>query len=202
VTTAADLIDLATGLLEDPGNDVWGRTELLGYLNDGLKYLASKRPAEFVASEVVELAEGSKQSLPAGSIAVVRPICNMDGTGTVRGRSIRFVDLNLLDASSPTWRTTSPGETRQLALSPDPRSEFWVSPPADAGSKIELMVERDPVVHTQGTTLEVDAKWHPALINYMVSRALSKDSEYAQDGKAAAFLQVFMNQVEPPVEPQ
>ncbi|MFM1891827.1 MAG: Serratia phage Parlo, partial [Pseudomonadota bacterium] len=76
MATAADLIDLATGLLEDPGNDVWGRTELLEYLNDGLKALAAKRPDEFVTTAVVTLVEGPRQSLPDAYVALLRPLSN------------------------------------------------------------------------------------------------------------------------------
>lgn len=197
MTTAAALIDLATGLLEDPGNDVWGRTELLGYLNDALKALAEKLPGEFVQIAVLTLAAGTKQTVPAGTVGIIRPVGNIDATETVRGRVIRPVDKALLDAGAPSWMTATPGVTRQLAISPSSDSDFWVSPPAVAGAKIEAEVEVDPTVASQSSTLEVDAKYHPALVDYVVFRALSKDSEYAVDGKAAAFFEKFLNAVSP-----
>jgi len=202
MATAADLIDLATGLLEDPANDVWGRTELLEYLNDGLKALAAKRPDEFVVTAVVTLAEGPKQSLPSDYVALLRPLSNIDNAETTRGRAIRLVPKELLDNASPGWMLAPQSTTREVALSPDQSSEFWVYPPAVAGAKLELEVERNPSVMTQGSAVPVNAKFHPALVDYVVFRALSKDSEYAVDGKAGAFYQSFMNHIGGPGEPQ
>lgn len=193
MATAADLIDSATVLLGDPGNDVWGRTELLGYLNDGLKVVATKVPDQFTATIVVTLASGPKQTLPAGVDRMIMPVCNIDNAETTRGRAVRMIDKWMLDAQSPGWMGSTPGTTREVAYRPEVPHEFWVSPPANGGSKLEVQVAKDPTVHSQGTVVEVDAVYHPALIDYMVYRALSKDVEYAADGKAASFYQSFMN---------
>lgn len=199
MATAGDLIDLATSELGDPGNAVWGRTKLLGYLNDGLKQLAFYRPAEFVAHSTVTLVAGAKQTLPDNVVGIVSPICNLDATGLVRGRAIRLVQKPLLDAAAPNWQFADAGETRQIVLAPDPGNEFYVSPPAIDGAKIELQCEVNPEVVAQGTTLKVDAKWHPSLVNYVIFRALAEDADYgADDGRAARFYELFLSVVKVP----
>lgn len=203
-STASELLDTVSRELEDPSNDTWGRYELLNFLNDGLRALAAIRPEEFVTTGVYQLEPGARQTIPLGVLSLFRPVCNTNATGSVRGRAIRQVTVESLDSASPNWRAATPGAViRECAIPDITALEYWVSPPAQGGNYIELYVSKAPEILLNGSAIPCSPDYYPALIDYVVYRALAKDSEYgAQDGRAENFYKKFLNLVAPPAPPQ
>jgi hypothetical protein len=198
-STASELLDTVSRELEDPSNDTWGRYELLGFLNDGLRALAAFRPEEFLTCVVYPLVPGTRQTLPYGTLVAYRAMCNTNSSGTTRGRAIRMVTVESLDASSPGWRSaTATTAVRECAIPDNSALEYWVSPPSDGAGYIEMSVSKAPEILLNAATIPCTPDYYPALIDYVVYRALAKDAEYgAQDGRAELFYKKFLNLAAP-----
>lgn len=201
--TASDLLDTVSRELEDPSNDTWGRFELLNFLNDAVRALAALRPEEFVTTGIYQLVAGARQTVPLGVLSLYRPVCNTNSNGTTRGRSIRQVSIEALDAAAPNWRAATPTSVvRECAIPEETSLEYWVSPPSSGGNYVELYVSKAPEILLNGAPLPCSPDYYPALIDYVIYRALAKDSEYgAQDGRAENFYKKFMLLAAPP-QPQ
>lgn len=199
-STASELLDTVSRELEDPSNDTWGRFELLLFLNDGLRALASFRPGEFTGSAIFPLAAGARQTVSQGVMAIYRALGNTNIDGSVRGRAIRTVLIDSLDAASPNWRNATPSATiRECAIPPDQSVEYWVNPPAVGGGYIELLVAQAPQTMLNASPVPCSPEYYPALVDYTVYRALAKDAEYgAQDGRAQSFYAKFLALAAPP----
>jgi len=194
MTKASDIVDRASQLLNDRG-EVWPRSELLDYLNAALGKLVDKVPDQFVTDEEVVQVAGVQQTLPAGGVAFMRPLHNVDGQGNA-GRAPRLVSRDLLDRSSPNWQSATPGEARQVAHDPRYPRTWWVSPPQTGGEKMRIeFVKRADLIDFDDL-IPVDARYESALVNYVLYRALSKDEDYAaQDGRAALHFAAFQDDV-------
>ena len=67
-TDAKTIIDKASLLLADVSQSFWLVSELLGWLNDGQRDIATVMPQANVKNSAVQLVAGVKQSLPRDGI--------------------------------------------------------------------------------------------------------------------------------------
>jgi hypothetical protein len=175
----------------------WSEPELLDYLNQGFEEAVALRPEIGATTAVVELAAGTRQSLPAGGLRLLDISRNM--VGATPGRVIRQVDRDNLDGGDPDWHMATPAATI-WEFTYDAKREpkaFYVNPPAIAETEIELVYSRVPeyVVFATGweaLPIPLDNIYHTAWINYMIYRALNKMTDYAmEEGRAIAHLKQF-----------
>jgi len=181
MATANDLTSRAAAVLNDPGNANWSAADLLVYLNDGLQLMVLRVPEQFATVQDIVLVAGAKQALPAPSALLLNVL------KVASGRTPRLVDRAALDAFSPSWQAAAQGETREWAYNPKDPFVFWVSPPAVAAAALTIETADYPAVLAGGSTVPVDDAYHPALVDYVVYRALSKDADYAADDNRAGF---------------
>lgn len=190
MATAQALLDRASIQLHDETGVDWPDSELLGYLNEALADLVSHQPGEFASTETVTHTTGVRQTLPAGAVALLRVQHALTPTGAA-SRAATMFNFIAMDTVSPIWRRARPGPVRQWAYDPrDPRV-YWVYPPSD-GSQALIELVREPQALTSVDPLPVSVRFNGALLDYVLYRAYSKDTEYAgQDGRAALHYQAY-----------
>lgn len=198
LTTQAVVTRVAT-LLQDTSNVRWPTAELVLWVSDAQREIASYKPDAFVKTQVVTLVAGSKQSLPSDGVTLIDVIRNMGTTGTTPGRAPRLVSREILDAQLPTWHTDNPSaEVRHYVFDPANQKTFYVQPPqpsANQGS-LEIVYSAAPSEVTLVGNLVLDDTWINTITNYVMHRAYSKDAEYAANANlAAAYYQAFVSQM-------
>jgi len=178
---ASTIIDRASGLLQDPTNVRWSRAEHLTHLNAGQRALVLFKPNAYTKSALVTLVAGTKQSLPdeaAGLIDIPR---------NDAGPAITVSDRKLMDAQNPNWHAATASATvKHYFYNALDVRRFYVYPPAIAGSKVEAVYPATPPNIAENAVILVDDIYEDALLNYVMFRAYSKDTEYAASANMAA----------------
>lgn len=191
-------------LLNDQDGTRWLDSELVAWINDSQKLIAMARPDASVTNGALTLSAGTKQSIPATAFRLLDVMRNLASDGVTGGRSIRIVDREVLDSQDPMWHTTAASGTIKHFIydNRDPKN-FYVYPPAAAGTKIEAMYSITPteivynsvdVPGTMNTVLTVSPIYLEAVVNYVMYRSYSKDAEFSQNPQlAAGYLQTVFS---------
>jgi hypothetical protein len=116
----------------------------------------------------------------------------MDAPCNHSGESISVVSRELMDAQNYGWRNARAAAViRHVMIDPGTPHDFLVYPPSDGTAKIDLVCAMIP-----GNTLLLDAIWTPAVLNYVLFRAYSKDAEFAGNAQIAmVYYQAFQAQI-------
>jgi hypothetical protein len=194
---ATELLSRCGDILQDVTNVRWAVPELLRWANDAARETILRRPAARALAKVLTLAAGTKQALPAGGIELLDVVRNIAADGTTPGRIVRRVDRQLLDDQNPDWHNLrAAAKVKHYTFDERAPSIFYCYPPAVAGAKVEVLYsELPPTLTAAEDTLDMGAEYINVLVHYMVFRALSKDSEYANGAIAAAHYQAFVDAV-------
>lgn len=194
---ASDLITGVSIALQDTSFVRWSIAELLIYLNQGQKEIAAFKPNASITNASVQLVQGSKQSLPSGGLVLIDVTRNMGSDGTTAGNAVRIVSRGVLDAQIPGWHTSAlaSGTVKHYVYTPLDPTRFYVYPPQPASpTYVEIVYGKlptdvaanaDPLQLPAGS-ISVDDVYGPALHNYMMYRAFSKDSEVAANAELAS----------------
>ena len=192
--TAQAILDKAKIVLQDTTSIRWPEGELLTWLNDAQREIASLRPDVSNVTASVALVAGTRQALPSAGAVLIAVRRNMGSDGATPGAAVRKVPLDLLDSQRPGWHT----EAQSAAVkhySFDPRTPrlYYVYPPAVAGTQVELVYDAPPaVVTTASGTITIDDEYANALLEYILFRAYSKDHEAIGNAeRAMAHRQLF-----------
>lgn len=197
--TPNEILTRAGDILQDQTNVRWAQAELLRYLNDGRRELAIHRPDIYSTSTAVTLVAGSQQTIPSDGNRFLDAVRNVSSAGVV-GRAVRIVEREILDAQLPDWHTeTASTSLKHFMFDERSPKTFYVYPPATAGHKLEIVYSRSPVdVVTSDlastTILQSEDIYSGVLLDYILYRAFSKDSEYAGNlQRAGVHYQMFAN---------
>jgi len=212
---ARELFEKAGILLNDTGEYAdrrWPLSELCGWLNDGIGAIVLQKPSATAKSVTLSLVSGTLQSIPDGYISILRPVRNMRTVSSDRKprRNISVVPDDQLSALNPTWHDTYSVPFAQQAKhlifdEANPRA-FYVYPGNDGTGAIELvlcaaptkLVPTDPSKPEDLASYEFDIPlddiYFGALLDYVLYRARSKDSQDAGSlQRAALHYQQFAN---------
>lgn len=178
------LSSVATTLL-DGAQRTWGEDEKLNYLNEALRATAAVHNDFYVVALPFALAVGEEQSIPGDGVGLI------DVPRNTGGRVVTQVDKGLLDESNRFW----PAATKQSVVehftfdARNPR-RFVVFPPNNGTGIVDLIYAATPpqVNYTQ-ETIDVQASYEPALIQYVLSRCWAKNSKRQDLVKSGACLQ-------------
>lgn len=184
---ASAIISSVKTTIQDTTNVRWSDAELLGYLNDGQRAIATRRPDSCSVIGNVTCVAGTKQALPDAATSVLRVLRNM-GSGSTPGRAIRHVPLELLDANVPNWHAMTPvPEILHAVLDPRMPQNFYVYPPAAANTVVEVLYAGPPAdVPNTSTAISIDDVYATALKDYIAMRAYLKDQDLAGNAERAA----------------
>lgn len=187
--TAGHIFTRAELLLHDSTNIRWVETELLQWLNEGQREVVMLKPDAYSTTESVALEAGTKQMLPAAGTMLLDIIRNMGLTpGTTPGTACRLTRRRVLDDQIPGWHNaTGAASVDHWVYEPEinPRV-YYVYPQSLGTNYLEICYAKAPteVVAASGT-ITLDDIYSPALLNYILYRAYSKDADYAANAQRA-----------------
>lgn len=204
--TAQSVVRRAFDIIQDTTAVRWPTNELVRYLNDAQREVAMYRPDAMSTNTTLTCAAGSRQTIgsltPAG-VKLISVVRNAASSGTKR--AVRLIEREILDAQNPTWHAMT-GTVDALHYMFDPRDPktFYVYPPALVTTQLDIVYSALPTEITEpadGATytavsgnLGVPDIFANAVLDYILYRAYSKDSEYAGNAqRAQAHYQAFAN---------
>lgn len=197
---AQAIIDDVSIVLNDLSATRWPVAELLGWLNAGQVEIATLVPNSNGKTVNLQLVQGIKQSAPTDNVRIIEFTRNRGVAGTTDGAAIRQVERKIMDRYVPGWGTTTASTTVVHCMydSEDNNSVFYVYPPQTATPQyIEIIYAQIPAtIAAAGNNITIVDFYRNALVDYMLYRALSKDSEYAdQQAVSQAHYQSFLQAI-------
>jgi hypothetical protein len=193
-TTAKTIIDKVARELHDINGLKWTRAELLAWLNDGLRQIVLVQPNATNTVAVIQLAAGTRQSLPTDGWLLLNVIRNMGTTGSTPGRAVRIVSRELLNGFNPDWHSDTPASAvRNFIYDLADQTKFFVYPPNTGTGYVEINYSKQPTDLTDETQLiPIFDVYQQPLMDYIMYRACMKNTEYAQGAQlAAGYLTTF-----------
>lgn len=178
----------AQTILLDASGVRWPNTELLGWLNEGQRAIVGFKPTAYMKSLAVQLAAGTKQAAPSDCVQLVDIARNMGTDGNTPGRAIRITNRATLDAQVPNWHAATPSATVKhytyTLLDP---LRFYVYPPQPANGQgyVEITYGALPPAGVLGVAIAVEDVYAHTLLDYVLYRAFSKDTEFGADANRA-----------------
>lgn len=184
----SDITTRVVDILQDPNNTRWPVAELLRWISDAQRAIVNAIPGASAINAALQLVPGTKQSLPAGGVRFLRPVRNMGADGSTPGRAIRMEKAATMDINNPDWHTVA-AETavKVIVFDEDNPKNFYTYPPVHAVTQVwaEYVYSAAPSEITAvDNTLTVDDIYLPAVVDYVVYRAHSKEVDYANKGIA------------------
>ncbi|RMD60675.1 hypothetical protein D6833_09350 [Candidatus Parcubacteria bacterium] len=156
--------------------------------------MAKLQPQAFVVTDDVILTAGAKQLIPPNSLGIVDVVLITSPTG--EKAPVTKFDKRVMDAFYRGWVTSPPSIPRQWAQDLSDYRVYWVYPPAVEGLQASIEHISVPGNVRQNELLDIDRRFEPALLDYVLFRAFSEDAEYANDPRrAAAHYEAFMELV-------
>jgi len=186
---AQSVVDKAQVILQDTTGVRWPDSELLGWLNDGQREIVLYKPNAFIKNMSVRLVGGTKQSLPADGVQLIDVVRNMGTNGTTPGRAVRITMREVLDSQIPDWHSETPSSVvKHYVYSVLDPKNFYVYPPQPAAGQgyVELVYGASPTDANLNGPITLDDIYQNVLVDYILYRAYSKDTEYAADQNRAA----------------
>jgi hypothetical protein len=143
--------------------------------------------------------------------------CNMGANGSTPGDAVRLIDSEVLDAQDRAWRTRSGTKIKHYIYDPATPRYFYVDPAVPPSQNVWAEIAWNaqprkipaggdpgtPIYHYAGAsavTLSVHDEHIDDVVNYIVARALMKNSGVTDDGRAGSFVSLFVNSLNAKVE--
>lgn len=190
----ADVLSRTDDLLLDADRVRWTTAERIRWMNEAMAAILIRKPSAFARHVVMTLAEGTRQSISGAILLDV--VRNIDANGNP-GKSIRRTDRQLLDDTDLNWHT---GKKKTVVKNYtfDDRAPkvFYNYPPVVAGTRVEILQAELPAAVAEDNvsgSYDINGEYLEPVVNYVVYRCNSKDSEYASPATAAAFYQAFVS---------
>jgi hypothetical protein len=177
-----EVVDSAGLLLQDSKHVRWTAAELMKWLNAGQAEAVIYKPNICVRSIDKVQDKGTKQDLPADGLSLIDIPRNSDGN------VITVIPRSSLDAQEPGWHLPKNASATALHYcysELDPK-HYYIYPPSPGGSKVELIYNAIPTSVRIDDPIAIDDIYVSALVDYVIYRAFSKDSEFAPLSGASA----------------
>jgi hypothetical protein len=192
--TPQDVITTARYILNDTSSSSPRQSddELLGYVNEGVKTVQTLRPELFstVGDFLCQVGQ-CEQSLVFASATALIEVLSIHG-----GAAVTQFDLDAMNRFNPGWRTDAEGAAKQWARFSNDQLKFFIYPKAPADQTIDVRYVRTPAVFALADQItDLPLGLQPALVDFVVYRAESKDNEHVLSQRAAAALATFTAQV-------
>lgn len=189
----------ATKLLQDEGGlRRWPDDELLIWLNMGQQQIVILQPTANVTVAATQLAAGTLQTTPSASLYLLNITRNMGSDGLTPGRIVLPVDWEKLSMLDEDWHTATGSEVKRYVYDPKTPDQFWVYPgiPVLSTVYVELVYSTLPTAATSGGSITIPDKYEAPLLDYILYRAFSKDSDAPNSlAKSQAYFQLFMDAI-------
>lgn len=203
--SGADVLARCMRNLNDPHNVRWRVDELLDWLNDAQREIGILKPDALTTVVNHSLTPSTTlQSLPTNGLRLVDITRNLGNDGGTPGAPIRIVAREELDQYVPDWHSSTPA-TSVKHYTYDARSpkSFYVYPRPASAIVVEMHAQVTPTdVTVQGvngatgsSVISLDDIYVTAMVDYVMFRALSKNTDAKNDGEAMRGYQAFLNRL-------
>jgi hypothetical protein len=199
--TVGHLVDMAYEVLQDDPEspEHWTRENLVNWYNLGASKTVALAPEANTIFESMKLAAGVKQSIPTNRIMLIDVTRNMGVDGNTPGAGITKTDIRILTTYDRAWITATASAIIKN-WGPESLTTFFVSPPSDGTSYVEIKVAAVPtkVVYDAGDLWQtalvgVAEKYVDAVFNWMLYRVYQKDGDYpGNDQRSRDFYNQFL----------
>lgn len=184
--TVASVLNKFSILANDVDSVAFPQDERLSWLNEGQLALVKIKPDARTKTVSVQLVAGARQTNPSDCIEIVELRQNDSGA------AILPCDRKALDAFSTNWMKTPLASTVKHYMDDPQPDTFYVYPAQNATPATVVMTY--VAVPSQvgiGNNIDVRDVYSDRLVNYMIYRAYSKDSEEGNAQRAAAAYALF-----------
>lgn len=167
-------------------------TELLKYVNDGLKEASMLSPGDFISTGDYACVQDQTEQ----KITFIDGQALLSVIRVKNGPRVHFCDDKALSQFNPDWEDEDAGPAVNWMRMPQDKLRFYIYPKAPSMQTLEVSYLRNP--KTYGIDEEIDdcpETWEPALADYVIYRAESKDDEHAVSGRAASHYQAFTGKI-------
>jgi len=194
--TIKHLLDQTLELLQDAvDRDQFDFPDLINWYNFGQRLLVSYLPDANALIDVMKLASGSKQSLPARSMGLINVYRNMGTDGLTPGPAITPTSIQAMEAFDLNWVTTTEAAVIiNFMQDPVDKTNFYTYPPSNGSGYIELEYGQVPpiAVYDAGGLWEnlmvgVHEKYVDSLLNYILHRSYDKDTDFPGNLERSGF---------------
>ena len=196
-TTAQVIIDDAEVLLSDTTNERWSETELLAWVNAGMKEISMIKSDAYTVHQALILVAGTVQSLPSTGFQLIDITHNMGTGGATPGNAIKLTDRRILDVENIDWHAESAAATVKYYMY-DERipTKFLVYPPQPSSSFGYVYIHycAVPTAIIISATILVSDIYRNVLLDYVLYRAYLKDADYAENAQRAIAHYTAFNQ--------
>lgn len=197
--SAQTIIQNVQDALNDLDGTRYPASTLVRHLNKAQRWMQVMRPDVTSQAQEWSLVAGFKQELPEN----VATLIDIPANATGKFSRITKIDLPLLDASAPNWRTQSPKqEVVHFVFDLRTPRQVLVYPPVTSAAKVYLEHSAYPqdVLSPTGDgksfstvtgLISVADKWQSAIESLILHFAYAKDLESPANAQlSAAYLQV------------
>lgn len=196
---ASDVLDRASELLFDTARTRWTISELYKWLTDGLRTVVQLRPDAGAKRAALQLVGGTRQTLPADAVRLLRITRNLSHPAGVPGRSVIETTHEALNAEVALWHSKgSKLLVEKFAYDQREPKQFDVYPAMTGADGTPVLAALEviyaanpPVVTALSQTLTLSDEYLSPLVDWVLWRALSKDSEAANLERAVAHRDTF-----------
>lgn len=210
---ASSTISRAQIIVQDTTGVRWPFAELLDWLSDGQREVAIYKPSATAVNTVLMLQQGTLQNIGSGGLSLLRVVRNLKTPVTeprVGARATRVVEREVLDAQHPSWHDPAvfvyTKEVKHFSFDDTDPTNFYVFPGNDGTGAVEAVVSQSPtdlvamgdvnLLASYAVPIKIPDIYANALLDYVLFRAYSKDSEYAGNGERSNnHYQLFMASV-------
>jgi hypothetical protein len=192
---ASAAVDEARYLLQDltSGGTRWLDAEMVLWFNAAQREVSLFKPDASVTTASITLTVAvTKQTLPTGANHLIAINRNMGADGATPGKAIRLVDMEVMNAQNPDWHTdTASTVIKHYLYDKKNPTVFWVYPAAHATTQVDVeavyaiipaALVAANIATGQTVAINVPDIYYNGIVDYMVYRALSKDSTYTKNG--------------------
>ncbi len=181
VKTTIDNVKLI--LQETTTNGIrWTNAELIKWLNEAYQKIVLLKPNANSKNATMTCVAGTKQSLPVDGVYLLDVVRNKAGDSS----AVTPTERRYLDNNRRGWHGEAGSETIDHYMYDDQdQKNFYVYPPATSAAQLEFIYATVPAPHpevaaTDGTTtISLDDRYEPVLVDYILMRSYTKDADYA-----------------------
>jgi len=166
--------------------------ELLGFVNDALKECSIHAPQYFkTAGDYTCTGGQTEQAITfANAQAIVDVLRIKDG------KAILPMDLMSMSAFNPNWASDTAAPAQNWTRYANDPLRFYIYPKAPDMQLLEVIYLRNPLVYALDDIIyEVPESAAPALADYVIYRAESRDDEHSNSGRAVSHYQAFVQKL-------
>jgi len=197
--SALDIIRTATTTLFDASHKRWPLAELLDHINEAARAIATVKPNANTQTVVLDLVQGTLQTLPEQYTILSRVTRNMVSTG-VGGDAIRMVQgRGLMDSFFPGWQANASlfgPIVKHVTYDDADLRHYYVMPGNDGNGHIEAIVgvmpeslttSGDPLLEASYESLVVALPdlYRTPVTDYVLYRSFAKDQGIAASAQRA-----------------